>query len=154
MARKNYFETNIQKYGEDFLDYKRAEDIQKDSKFIFKDIVYGNINYEKYGTYFTDTRFIEQLIIKSEIEAKKHEIKLEALNQYIISNNKMDNHNPLPHDMLQLACDMQQSEYDLKMIMWTLNNYLWKVKFDNYNIQCLLELPAVLKQHRSSMKDM
>ena len=138
MARKNYFETNIQKYGEDFLDYKRAEDIQKDSKFIFKDIVYGNINYEKYGTYFTDTRFIEQLIIKSEIEAKKHEIKLEALNQYIISNNKMDNHSRLPHDMLQLACDMQQSEYDLKMIMWTLNNYLWKVKFDNYNIQCLL----------------
>ena len=122
MARKNYFETNIQKYGEDFLDYKRAEDIQKDSKFIFKDIVYGNINYEKYGTYFTDTRFIEQLIIKSEIEAKKHEIKLEALNQYIISNNKMDNHSQLPHDMLQLACDMQQSEYDLKMIMWTLNN--------------------------------
>ena len=71
-----------------------------------------------------------------------------------ISNNKIDNHSQLPHDMLQLACHMQQSEYDLKMIMWTLNNYLWKVKFDNYNIQCLLELPAVLKQHRSSMKDM
>lgn len=74
-ARKvmSYFDMNIQKSGDGFLLNKSVTEIQKDArKRIFKDMVFGNIDYAKYGSYFMNARFLEQLIIVSEEEMEKH----------------------------------------------------------------------------------
>ena len=91
MAKKmNYFQTNIQRFGEDFLDFKKAEEIQRDCKFIVKDMVQGNIDYEKHGMYFMEPRFLEQLIIKSEIDSQKHNLKQMALYEFSIKYHNIE----------------------------------------------------------------
>lgn len=142
MAKKmNYFESNIQKFGQDFLDFKRTEEIQRDCKFIFRDMVFGNINYEKHGMYFMEPRFLEQLIIQSEIESRKHAIKFSALSEYNLNHG--DNLS------VQLAC----IEQDMYMITSTIYNQLRLVKANNYDISYLTYLPALLKDHRKTMKN-
>ena len=140
--KRNYFETNIQRFGVDFLDYKKVEEIQRDSKFIFRDMVYGNINYEKYGIYFMDPRFLEQLIIVSSIESKKHDIKFRALAEF-------DNKYPGDQITSQLVC----IENGMKVIMETLYNYLSMVKKDNYNIAYLTNIPAILISYKKILRD-
>ena len=140
--KKNYFETNIQRCGVDFLDFKKVEEIQRDSKFIFRDMVYGNINYEKHGIYFMDPRFLEQLIIVSEIEAKKHDVKFRALAEYDIK---------YPGD--QTVSQLVYIENGLKIIMETLYNYLTMVKRDNYNIAYLTQIPAILLSYKKILRD-
>ena len=140
--KRNYFETNIQRFGVDFLDYKKVEEIQRDSKFIFRDIVFGNINYEKYGIYFMDPRFLEQLIIVSSIESKKHDIKFRALAEF-------DNKYPGDQITSQLVC----IENGMKVIMETLYNYLSMVKKDNYNIAYLTNIPAILISYKKILRD-
>ena len=140
--RKNYFETNIQRFGDDFLDCKKVEEIQRDSKFIFRDMVYGNINYEKHGIYFMDPRFLEQLIIVSSIEAKKHDIKFRALAEFDTR---------YPGD--QMASQLVYIENGMRIIMETLYNYLNMVKKDNYNIAYLTQIPAILISYKKILRD-
>ena len=126
MAKKmNYFETNIQRFGEDFLDFKKAEEIQRDCKFIFKDMVYGNIDYEKHGMYFMEPRFLEQLIIKSEIDSQKHNLKYMALYEFSIKYNNME------------ASQLAAIEANMFYIMNTIHEQLLLVKYNNYNISYL-----------------
>lgn len=148
MAKKsNYFENNIQKYGVDFLDYKSAEEIQRDAKFIFRDMVYGNINYEKHGMYFMESRFLEQLIIVASIDARKHAVKYFALSEFRFNHaNDPNCQDPIITELINIECD-------LKIIMETIYNYLVTVKSSNFNISGLIYLPAILKQHKKSFKE-
>ena len=142
MAKKmNYFQTNIQRFGEDFLDFKKAEEIQRDCKFIFKDMVFGNIDYEKYGMYFMEPRFLEQLIIKSEIDAKKHNLKYIALHEFSIRYNNTD------------AAQLAAIEANMFHIMNTINEQLLLVKYNNYNISYLTYLPSKLRDFRNTIKN-
>ena len=87
-SRTNYFEMNIQKKGEDFLDAKSIDEIQRDAKKrIFQDMAFGNIDYEKYGRYFMEPRFLEQLIVTAFDEMENHRVKYTALKAF-------DNANP------------------------------------------------------------
>ena len=148
MAKKrmNYFETNIQKFGEDFLDYKRVDEIQKDCKYLFRDMVFGNINYEKHGMYFLEPRFLEQLLIQSQIEARNHFIKRDALYQYNLNCNDDQG------DQQLTIAQLTYIENDMGIIMDTIYNYLNHVKAYN-DTSCLIFLPAVLKNFRKTMKN-
>lgn len=142
MAKKmNYFETNIQRFGEDFLDFKKAEEIQRDCKFIFKDMVYGNIDYEKHGMYFMEPRFLEQLIIKSEIDSQKHNLKYMALYEFSIKYNNME------------ASQLAAIEANMFYIMNTIHEQLLLVKYNNYNISYLTYLPSKLRDYRNTIKN-
>ena len=142
MAKKmNYFKTNIQRFGEDFLDFKKAEEIQRDCKVIFNDMVFGNIDYEKYGMYFMEPRFLEQLIIKSEIDAKKHNLKYMALHEFSIRYNNTD------------AAQLAAIEANMFHIMNTINEQLLLVKYNNYNISYLTYLPSKLRDFRNTIKN-
>jgi hypothetical protein len=145
---KNYFDTNIQRDGIDFLDLKRVQEIQKDSKRIFKDMAYGNINYEKHGIYFTDPRFLEQLIIASSIEMEKHLIKYNALSDYYIKykDYMSDSTFNQTHNLIII-------ENNLYNIMSILNKQLLLVKSSNYNIAQLTCIPALLKPYKNVLKD-
>ena len=52
MAKENnFFTQNIDRYGENFLDYINARGIQNASINIFRGIAKGKINLDKYGHY-------------------------------------------------------------------------------------------------------
>jgi hypothetical protein len=63
MAKENnFFTQNIDRYGENFLDYINARAIQNASINIFRGIAKGKINLDKYGHYFTFNQFLEPCI--------------------------------------------------------------------------------------------
>ena len=83
----NYFSINAQKFGDNFVAQKSAQDIQRDAKKkLFKDMVFGNIDYDVYGQYFTDATFLDNLITVAMNERDIHFIEAEALNQYDLTH--------------------------------------------------------------------
>lgn len=85
MAKKNkennYFSSNIKRWDrEDFLWQMRPEIIQRDAKNrIFREMVQGKIDYEKYGKYYLDPKFLENLIITASNELSNNSIVYIAL---------------------------------------------------------------------------
>lgn len=76
MAKKyNYITQMIDKYGEYWVSNVRPEDIQRQTKRIVKDIVHGNIEYDKVGNFFLDFKFLENVII-----GIKNELEINTLN--------------------------------------------------------------------------
>lgn len=55
--RPNWFQTQIQNLGEDFLTRKNANDLQRDANRIIKDIGYGNVNINEIAPYFKNSIF-------------------------------------------------------------------------------------------------
>lgn len=72
MARNytSYIESMYNQYGENWVGAMRPEDIQRSSKRLIKEIARGQINYEKFGNYFLDAKFLDNVIIalKNELE--------------------------------------------------------------------------------------
>lgn len=71
MAQKNnnqkkrqndYFSQNIQQYGENFLQYKNARELEIDSIKVFRGLARGSINIDRYGCYFLDPQFLNACI--------------------------------------------------------------------------------------------
>lgn len=67
MAKTNYFQDMENRYQgneESWINVISPQDIQKSAvKRIFKEMINGAYNYELQGKYFTDSRFLENLII-------------------------------------------------------------------------------------------
>ncbi len=64
MAKNNsYIQMMYNQQGEDWIINVRPEDIQRSCKRVVKDMVKGTIDYEKFGKYFLDIKFMENLII-------------------------------------------------------------------------------------------
>lgn len=82
MAKSNYIQNMVNQYGETWIVTVRPEDIQRSSKRIFKDMVYGNIDYEKYGKYFLDSKFLDNLIIACKNELETNTIYFNAVSFY------------------------------------------------------------------------
>lgn len=60
--RRNFFSDNIAKSGEGFLEAMDAKSLRIVSKRVFNDIAKGNIDFDKYWTYFTIPMFIDALV--------------------------------------------------------------------------------------------
>lgn len=60
--KSNYFSTNINKFGEAFLDLKNSRDIQNDAPRIFRELARRSINLEVYGHYFLEKHFLDNLL--------------------------------------------------------------------------------------------
>lgn len=83
----NYFSINAQKFGDNFIAQKSAQDIQRDAKKkLFKDMVFGNIDYSVYGQYFTDATFLDNLITVAKNERDVHLVESDALKQYDLTH--------------------------------------------------------------------
>ncbi len=66
MAAKttNYFKQNIDKFNTpEFISLITPDQIQRQAKRIVKELVKGDIEFEQYGQYFLDMKFMENLII-------------------------------------------------------------------------------------------
>lgn len=130
--RENYFEMNIREYGENFLRTRSAQDIQKDAKKrVFKDMIYNNIDYAKYGAYFQDPNFIDNLLTVAVTEFEKHRVSSDALRDYHFNTK-----NPISY---QLHLQHYNVAYIFNVIIYDLEY----IKTHNYDISIL----TVFTQH-------
>jgi hypothetical protein len=126
----NYFTINIQKYGDNFVAQKAAQDIQRDArKKIFKDIVFGNIDYDAYGQYFTDATFLDNLITVAMTEKDIHEVTGDALSKYALQYPQ-DPRSPLA---MQKAAQHKNTGAALSVLLGA----FLTIKNTNMNISCL-----------------
>lgn len=83
MARMNYIQRMVQQYGENWIVALNPEDIQRSGKrFIFKEMVKGQINYEVQGKYFLDAKLLDNLIISCRNELEINTLYYNAVNMY------------------------------------------------------------------------
>ena len=77
MAKNNYIQMMVVQRGSDWITTIRPEEIQNSTKRIVKDMVKGNIEYEKYGSVFLDPKFMENLLIgvSNELESNTFNYK-------------------------------------------------------------------------------
>lgn len=140
-GRTSYFDRQCQSKGKDFLNMKSPGEIQKDArKCIFKDMAFGNIDYEKYGSYFMDATFLEQLIVVAYDEMENHRIKYTALKDLDIK---------MPGD--QRIVSLCSLEARLTQAFEIIHMYLSTVKASDYNIACLPDLVNQLYQFRQDI---
>lgn len=143
-GKTSYFDMAIQKDGEDFLDSKSANEIVKDAKKrIFKDMAYGNINYEKYGRYFTEARFLDQLLAVAEDEMYNHQTMWQALTM-------LDQNNPGNIRTITL-CNKENRLATAYGIIYTCLKY---VKDTGYNISVLPNLTSQIYQFAQDLADL
>ena len=60
--RPNYFTQNVQRFGDNFLRQKNANELEMDSIRVFIDIARGNSDVENDGKYFLEPQFLESCI--------------------------------------------------------------------------------------------
>lgn len=132
--RDNYFSMNIQKFGDNFMTSKTPMDIQKDAKKrIFKDIVFGNIDYNKFGQYFTNPQFVEQLIITARNEEFNHRVIADALSMYMQNNNADDR-----------TRAVWNREKNIAYVLFYLRTTLEQMKASNYDVGILVPLAQII----------
>jgi hypothetical protein len=81
---KNYFQQTISRYNsQQFVQFLKPEQIQRAAKErLFREMVRGQIDYGKYGQYFLDPKFLENLIIAADNELKNNNVCSLALSYY------------------------------------------------------------------------
>ena len=86
MAKQNYFQDMEQRYqGNEnaWINVITPQDIQKSAvKRIFREMVNGAYDYEKYGNYFLDSRFLENLIVAANNKLEYYTLLNNAVSMY------------------------------------------------------------------------
>lgn len=82
----NYFSQNIQKYGQDFLKYKNARDLEFDALKIFRELARERIDISKYGGYFLNSQFLNSCILAAERKYIHHNISWTGVNAFVLTN--------------------------------------------------------------------
>ena len=77
--RGNYFSDNIERFGEGFLQRFDAKKLRSDAKRVFSDIAFGNIDFDKYWSYFTEPMFINALIDAANTKLMIHGVSYNAI---------------------------------------------------------------------------
>lgn len=80
--RMNYFDNMINRFGDNWIVALNSDDIQRSGKRICKELVKGQIDFEKQGNYFLDAKFIDNLIISCENELEINALYLNAVSFY------------------------------------------------------------------------
>lgn len=81
--RPNYFQMNMNMFGEEFLGKKTPLDIQKDAKKVFSDLAYGNIDIQRDAKFFTNVNFLINLRVVAFDNYKYHAFTLNGMKQII-----------------------------------------------------------------------
>lgn len=139
--RENYFETNIARFGENFIFNKSPIDIQKDAlKRVFKDMIYGNIDYAKFGRYFQIPTFVDNLLAVAESEGKMQYITFIALRDYNTNHGDPD------------AIIRAQMHYNAFWCLMCIKNCLQTMKMNNFDVQYLTQLTADIAYGRNEQQ--
>lgn len=82
MAKNSFIGNMYKQYGDEWVNSMRPEDIQRQGKRIVSDMVKGNVDYEKFGKFFLDLKFLDNLIISISNELQTNELYLKAVSFY------------------------------------------------------------------------
>ena len=79
--QNNYFTSMLKRFQDgNIVWHLKPEQIQKSAKErIFKEIVKGQIDYSQFGQYFTDPKFLENLLIAANDELNNNTVVRDAL---------------------------------------------------------------------------
>lgn len=140
MAKQyNYITNMISQYGENWIVALKPDDIQRNAKRIFRDMVKGSINYETEGMYFLDSKFLENLIIAANNELEINTLYYNAVSFYF-------EHFPtIPNISVQIS-HLQTVCFCYKTILDKLNG----VKYTQ-NIGILYDTAALLSRYRNHL---
>jgi hypothetical protein len=146
MAKTNYFQDMEQRYqsngDESWINLITPQDIQKSAiKRIFREMVNGGFDYEKYGKYFLDYRFLENLIIAANNKLEYYTLLNNAVSMYRGSY-------PMYPNVGYYSTHIQNLYYIYSMIY----NKLIGVRMSG-NISGLIEISPVLIPYRSDINN-
>ena len=142
VKRENYFEMNLKDHDENFINNRSAQYLQRDAKKrIFKDMIYGSIDYEVYGKFFTNATFIDILISTASTEEQKHQVTAEALRQYHMNTG----------DSIAYVLSIQHQ--NCAYVMGSIRYSLEMVKNNNYDIRFLTELQIKVSSVPNARRD-
>lgn len=137
---QNYFEANIKRAGniDNFIILMKPEQIQRDAKNrIFREMVQGRIDYEKYGNYYLDSKFLENIIISANNELMNSVVIARALESYDLT---------YPGDRLVV---MNKNKFNgLVFVYSTIYDRLCTVK-ETQNVASLVDIQYVLSNFRN-----
>lgn len=136
----NYFTSSIGKYNtEDFVTLMTPEEIQRDAKRIFREMIKGKIDFAKYGKYFQDPKFTDNLIAICDSEYRYNSQNNEALRFYDLQ---------FPGNQ-QVAYNIYTTNI-LAYCYGIIFSRLQQVKSSMYeNVGVLTEIPILLRDYRN-----
>jgi hypothetical protein len=136
---RSYIDNMVRQFGENWLIAVNPDNIQRSIKRIVKDMVNNGIDYGKYGQYFLDSKFLENLIIACTNEFEEASLHYNALVFY-------QQYFPQIPNIGQLISHDQS----LIFIYSTVVEKLKLVKMTN-NIGELYDVGAILYQYRNHL---
>lgn len=139
-ADNNYFKQNISKYGDQFISLVTPDQIQGQAKRIVKELVRGQIEFEKYGMYFLDLKFLDNLIIGITNELDDVSLYYQAVNFYRMYFPATPN-----------ITIRENHLYALCYIYNTVLSRLQAVR-SNQNVGYLADISALLYNYRNQIK--
>ena len=98
--KSNYFTTNIERIGENFLDYKNSKDIYYDCPNIFRQLARKQIELDKYGHFFFDLHFLNACIDACNEKAMFASISFNAMQLYCQVNFYNKGMQQIPQEIL------------------------------------------------------
>ena len=140
--RNNYFSDNIQRNGEGFLQQYDARKLRSDANRVFKDIAYGNIDFDKYWMYFTEPMFINALIDVANTKRIIHTTSFMALEQFT---------------QMQTSSDIEVVKRYHRRLMEAYNlfyEYFMGVKMSGFSGASISNLKALSNKAREYAPDM
>lgn len=119
--QNNYFEQQINRYGDNFLIYKNPAELQMDAIKVFRDLVRGKIDVREYQEYFSNPQFLESCILSASQKFALHNISYNGVNMLV---QTMQSQN-IPIDQMHTAVlDYHQKASEVySIILNGLQNY-------------------------------
>lgn len=139
-AKNNYFKQNIDKFGDEFVSQIPPDQIQGQAKRIVKELIKGEIEFEKYGKYFLDLKFLENLILGITNELNENSVCYSAIVFYRTYCPNTPN-----------ITIIENKLYGLCTIYQTILSRLQAIK-STQNIGCLSDISALLYNYRNCLR--
>lgn len=140
--RNNYFSDNIQRNGEGFLQQYDARKLRSDANRVFKDIAYGNIDFDKYWMYFTEPTFINALIDVANTKKMIHTTSYMALDQFTRTQTSTD---------IEVVKRYHRRLMELYNLFY---GYFMAVKMSGFSGESIANLKALSNKAREYAPDM
>lgn len=130
-----WIEEQVAQKGSEWLTRINPESIQTMAKRrIFREMVMGFIDYEKYGIYFQDPKFLENVILAAREELQSNTVVMNAL-------TLMDNTYPGQPEVIK-----NRTRYERRVYVFeVLYKYLQMVRTNYYNIGYLNDIASILR---------
>ena len=136
----NYFTSQANKFQtEEFVNLMAPEEIQRDAKRICRELIKGKIDIGKYGKYFQDAKFVDNILIGTQYEYNFNSTNLQALKFY-------DSQYPGFQQIIYNIYVSNILSYCYGLIMERLQ-YLKSSMYENIGV--LTDIPIILREYRN-----